>query len=78
MKYYRISIDELQTDVSGDVGLAWGVHKEEFQVKGRRAEKVRIRFTMTFRYVGQRWRTLLYHRDIQQFHEDGTYIPYAP
>jgi hypothetical protein len=78
LNYYRISIDELQTDVTGDVGLAWGVHTEEFQVKGRRAEKVRVRFTMTFRYEGQRWRTLLYHRDIQPFDKDGTYIPHAP
>jgi|GEM_PF-2446691 len=72
---YRLSVDELRTDVIGDIGLAWGVHTEEFQVKGQPPEKVLVRFTMTFKYEDSSWRTLLYHRDIQPFGDDGRYIP---
>lgn len=75
---YRLSIDELQTDMIGGIGLAWGVYTEEFQVKGRPPEKVRVRFTMTFKYEDSSWRTLLYHRDIQPFGDDGRYIPQTP
>jgi hypothetical protein len=35
LNYYRIHLDELQTTVEGDIGLAWGVHTEVFQVKGQ-------------------------------------------
>lgn len=75
---YRLTVDELQTDVIGDIGLAWGVHTEEFEFKGRPPEKVLVRFTMTFKYVDSSWRTLLYHRGIQPFGDDGRYIPQTP
>jgi len=74
MEYWRVELDELHTSVVGDVGLVWGVHTEEFKVKGQAAEEVRVRFTNTLRWNGQRWENLLYHRDAQVFGENGTYL----
>ena len=73
--YYRIRIGELRTEIVGDTGLAWGVHSEDFQVIGRKPEKVRVRFTMTLRYEASGWRILLFHRDCQSFDEKGRYVP---
>jgi ketosteroid isomerase-like protein len=72
---YRVTLDEVQTEVEGDVGLAWGFYTEEFRHNGRNPEKVRVRFTFTFKYERGDWRTLLYHRDIQKFDEKGAYLP---
>ena len=74
MEYWRVTLDELHTSVVGTIGLAWGVHTEEFEVKGQPPETVRVRFTNTLRWDGQRWENLLYHRDAQPFAEDGTYV----
>ena len=38
MEYWHIKLEELHTLVDGDVGLAWGVHVEDFKIKGRLAE----------------------------------------
>jgi hypothetical protein len=69
MEYWRVTLDELHTSVVGDIGLAWGVHTEEFQVKGEPPQTVRVRFTNTLRWNGHRWENLLYHRDAQVFEE---------
>lgn len=74
MEYYRIRLDELQTKVDGDIGLAWGVHTEVFQVKGQAPESIRVRFTNTLLRDGRAWRNLLYHRDAQAFDANGRYI----
>lgn len=74
MEYYRIALNELHVEVHGDIGLAWGVHTEEFKVKDQPAESVRVRFTNTLRWDGSTWRNLLYHRDAQPFDEKGVYI----
>ena len=74
MEYYRIRLDELQTRVDGDIGLAWGVHTEVFQVKGQAPESIRVRFTNTLRWDGQGWKNLLYHRDAQSFAANGRYV----
>ena len=74
MEYYRIRLNELQTKVDGDIGLAWGVHTEVFQIKGQAPESVRVRFTNTLRWDGRSWRNLLYHRDAQSFNANGRYI----
>lgn len=73
--YYRMHLDEVHTDVDGNVGLAWGFYTEDFKLKGRSPEKVRVRFTFTYKYDQGTWRTLLYHRDIQKFDDDGRYVP---
>jgi hypothetical protein len=74
MEYWRVKLEELHTSVVGDIGLAWGVHAEEFKAKGQPPETVRVRFTNTLRWTGQRWENLLYHRDAQLFGENGTYL----
>jgi hypothetical protein len=74
-EYYRVTFNEVQTDVDGNIGLAWGFYAEEFKRKAQDLEKVRVRFTITFKYQKGRWRTLLYHRDIQQFDDQGRYLP---
>ena len=71
MDYFRIELNELHTAVDGDVGLAWGFHTEDYKLKGQAPAKVRVRFAMTLNYERNRWRTLLYHRDIQKFDERG-------
>jgi hypothetical protein len=74
MEYYRITLNELQAKVDGDIGLAWGVHTEVFQVKEQPPESVRVRFTNTLRWDGRSWKNLLYHRDAQPFTANGRYI----
>lgn len=74
MEYYRIHLDTLQTRVDGDIGLAWGVHTEVFQVKGQSPESIRVRFTNTLRWDGRAWKNLLYHRDAQAFNANGRYV----
>ena len=74
MQYWRVTLDELHTSLVGDIGLAWGVHTEEFKVQGQPPETVRVRFTNTLAWNGQQWESLLYHRDAQAFGEDGRYL----
>lgn len=75
MEYYRIRLDALHTRVDGDIGLVWGVHTEEFQVRGRSPEAIRVRFTNALRWDGHTWRNLLMHRDAQVFDSSGRYMP---
>ena len=74
MEYWRVTLDELHTSVVGSIGLAWGVHTESFKAKGQPPDTVRVRFTNTLRWNGQRWENLLYHRDAQAFRESGGYL----
>ena len=39
--YYRLTLESLETDTNGDVGLAWGVFIEHFQHKGQPPERAR-------------------------------------
>jgi hypothetical protein len=73
--YYRITPEEIHTKVVGDVGLAWGLYTEEFQVKGRPAERIRARFSDTWKRDESGWHLLTYHRDAQPFDGSGRYIP---
>ncbi len=75
MERYNISIEELNVLVDGDTGLTWGFHNEDFQMKGRPPEKVRVRFSMTLKHdQAKGWRVIMGHRDIQAFDENGMYI----
>ena len=74
MEYWRVTLNELHTSVVGDVGLAWGVHTEEFRETGQPPETIRVRFTNTLRWNGQGWENLLYHRDAQVFGDDEKYL----
>lgn len=71
MECWRVTLDELHTSVVEGIGLAWGIHTEEFKATGQPPETVRVRFTNTLRWNEQRWENLLYHRDAQVFREGG-------
>ena len=73
MDYYRLELEDLQTSVAGDVGLAWGVYIKEFQEKGRPPERARVRFSKVLTKDARGWQVLLYHRDIQPFTAEGRY-----
>ena len=75
MDYYRVTVDELHTDVVGDVGMAWGFYTEEFQLKGRAPERVRARFSNAWKRDPSGWHLLTYHRDAQPFDSSGRYMP---
>ena len=73
MEYFHCKLEDLQTSVTGDIGVAWGLLIEEFQEKGRPPERVRIRLSLVLTKGARGWQVLLYHRDIQPFDEDGSY-----
>jgi ketosteroid isomerase-like protein len=70
---YRLELEDLQTTVTGDVGLAWGAYIETFQEKGRPPERARVRFSKALTKSARGWEILLYHRDIQPFTAEGRY-----
>jgi ketosteroid isomerase-like protein len=70
---YSLVLQELQTAVEGDVGLAWGVFLEQWQDKGQPPEQARVRFSKVLTKSAHGWQVLLYHRDIQPFADDGRY-----
>ena len=74
MEYYDLWIDDISIEVHRNVSIAWGFHLESFKIKGREPVKVRVRFTQSF-MLGEdgEMETLLCHRDIRQFGEDGRY-----
>lgn len=78
LEYNRATLDELHTAVDGNIGLAWGFFIEEFRVRGRAPETVRVRFTTTLKWEHGKWRQLLFHRDAQPFDDKGNYIPAVP
>ena len=73
MEYYRVELADLQTSVTGDIGLASGVYIEEFQEKGQPPERARVRFSKALTKGASGWQVLLFHRDIQPFTEEGHY-----
>lgn len=74
MERYEMTLDELNVKVDGNIGLAWGFHSEDFQVKNQPPEKVKVRFSMTLKQDETHgWRVLMGHRDIQPF-VNGMYI----
>ena len=73
IEYFHLKLEDLQTSVVGNIGLAWGVFTEDFQEKGRPPEYARVRFSSTLSKGARGWQVLMFHRDIQPFEEDGTY-----
>jgi len=71
--YYTLTLESLETNIHGDVGLAWGVFIEDYQHKGRPPERARVRFSNVMTKAGPTWQVLLYHRDVQPFDEHGRY-----
>jgi ketosteroid isomerase-like protein len=76
-EHYRIAVEQIETAVDGDIGLAWGLYKEEFALRGREPEVVCCRFSEVMRRDASGWRTLLFQRDAQPFDSAGRYIPSA-
>lgn len=72
--YYRLNIDELHTRAFGNVVVAWGFHVEDFHVRGRASEIVRVRFSGTLMKTSDGWLGLIGHRDAQRFDEQGLYL----
>jgi len=72
--YYRIELTELNTEIDGNIAVAWGFWTEDFKEKNRGPERVRVRITYTLKYDGKEWRTLLFHRDAQNFDDKGVYL----
>jgi hypothetical protein len=75
LERYRITQEDIHTSVDGNIGLVWGFFTEDFQIRGRAPEKVRVRFTETLKRDTGGWHELLYHRDGQHFDDKGSYIP---
>jgi hypothetical protein len=76
MKYFRVEPGEFHVEVEGNIGLIWGIFIENFQIVGKPPERVRVRFSTTYRRAENgRWIPLMGHRDIQPFDESGQYIP---
>jgi len=76
LEYYNLDIEEIHTAVHGDTGIAWGAWVEDFRIKGQEPEIHRVRFSYAFRknQAGELY-AILGHRDIQDFDENGQYIP---
>ena len=49
MEYYHLTLDEFHSAVHDDVVVAWGFHTEDFKVRGKSPEKVRVRFSVTIK-----------------------------
>jgi hypothetical protein len=73
MEYFRHIDMDVNTWSEGDLGLAWGFITEEFKHKGLSPEKVRVRFTSTYRQEDGKWRLIMLHNEIQPFNENGLY-----
>ena len=76
IEYYKITPEEINIVLDGsDIGLAYGFFIEEVKHKGQPPEKIRVRFSETYRKGKDgKWRQLMGHRDIQRFQENGLYI----
>ena len=66
-------LEDFETAVVGEVGLAWGTFLEKWQDKGQPPEQARVRFSKVLTKGARGWQVLLYHRDIQPFADDGRY-----
>ena len=70
---YSIVLEDCETAVVGDVGLAWGTYLETWQDQGHPPEQARVRFSKVLTKGESGWEVVLYHRDIQPFTAEGRY-----
>jgi ketosteroid isomerase-like protein len=76
--HYALIPETIEADVDGEVGMVWGIYREEFTVKGREPEVVHGRFSEVLRKEPTEpsgWKTLFYHRDATPFDSEGQYLP---
>ena len=71
LEYYHIELNDLSTWSEGEVGLAWGFFTVNLRQKEKPPEKVRVRFSYTFKKDSQGWHQIMFHRDIQPFDKEG-------
>jgi ketosteroid isomerase-like protein len=74
---YGVRLERVDAAVYGDVAVAWGVYVEEFKLRGREPQVVRVRFSETMKREEGGWRMIMGHRDAQPFDVQGRYIPQA-
>ena len=74
-EYRRMDLEELNTSVESDIGLAWGIGTEFFKMKGRPEEHARVRFSLVLKKSAAGWKVLLDHRDAQPFDKEGRWVP---
>ena len=55
IEFFHLKLEDLQTSVVGNIGLAWGVFTEDFQEKGRPPEFARGRFSSTLSKGARGW-----------------------
>ena len=77
LEYYRIAIEEIHTTAEGNIGVAWGLYREEFQTRGHAPEVMHNRFSEVTKRDETGWHTLFYHRDATPFDGKGIYAPPA-
>ena len=70
---YSLVLEDCETSVVGDVGLAWGTYLETWQDQGLPPEQARVRFSKVLTRGERGWEVVLYHRDIQPFTAEGRY-----
>jgi ketosteroid isomerase-like protein len=70
---YSLVLEDCETAVVGDVGLAWGTYLETWQDQGHPPEQARVRFSKVLTRGESGWEVVLYHRDIQPFTAEGRY-----
>lgn len=76
LEYYNLELNTLYAEAHGDVIIAWGFFTEDFKRRGHDAERYLIRFTDTLlRKEDGTLASILNHRDIQPFGDDGRYLP---
>ena len=73
MDSYSMVLEDFETAVTGEVGMAWGTLREKWQAKGQPPEQARVRFSKVLTKGARGWQVRLYHRDIQPFNADGSY-----
>jgi ketosteroid isomerase-like protein len=75
LEVYSLVLEDFETAVTGDIGLAWGTFLEQWQEQGQPPEQACVRFSKVLTKGAQGWQVLLYHRDIQPFADDGRSTP---
>ena len=76
MKYIKVELKDFDVVIDGNIGLIWGYYVEDFQEVGKKPERNLVRFSETRRRTeGGHWETMISHKDIQPFDENGQYIP---
>jgi ketosteroid isomerase-like protein len=61
---YSLVLQDCETAVMGDAGLAWGTYLETWQDQGQPPEQARVRFSKVLTKSERGWEVMLYHRDI--------------